>query len=286
MLHQELFFKPKPEWLKIKLPHGMKSARVAGNLNGRCLHSICTSGLCPNRGECWTNGTATFMIGGNVCTRNCRFCNVATGRPMPLDPGEPERVALSVKDLGLKHLVLTSVDRDDLSDGGAAHWVATVRAVRRICPGVTMEVLVPDFRGNREALELVISERPEVISHNVETVQRLTPEVRSVATYDRSLNVIRAVSEAGIRSKSGIMLGLGETPDEILETMADLRTVGCEVLTIGQYLQPTENHYPVREYIHPDVFEKYRLKGLEMGFRYVESAPLVRSSYHAERHVK
>lgn len=282
----ESFFKPKPAWLKIKLPHGVKSARVAGNLHGRCLNSICTSGLCPNRGECWSNGTATFMIGGDICTRNCRFCNVTSGRPLPLDPHEVDRVVLSVKDLGLRHVVLTSVDRDDLSDGGASHWATLIRALHDECPGVTMEVLVPDFRGNMSALDMVIAERPDVISHNMETVRRLTPVVRSVATYDCSLSVIRHIAASGIRSKSGIMLGLGETRAEILQTMTDLRQAGCEVLTIGQYLQPTEHHYPVMEYIHPDTFEEYRTIGLDKGFACVESAPLVRSSYHAERHVR
>lgn len=282
---QKSFYTRKPEWLKIRLPRGVKSARVAGNLNGRCLHSICESGLCPNRGECWTNGTATFMIGGDTCTRACRFCNVKTGRPAPLDSGEIDRVVKSVVDLNLKHVVITSVDRDDLPDGGANHWASMIRALRRGCPGVTMEVLIPDFRGDAAALRLVIDERPDVISHNIETVRRLTPAVRSVATYDGSLEVVRQVAAAGIRSKSGLMLGLGETPAEVETALADLRGVGCEVVTIGQYLQPTEAHYPVAEYIHPDDFERYRLMALEMGFRHVESAPLVRSSYHAERHV-
>lgn len=282
---ENIFYTRKPDWLKIKLPHGIKSARVLGNLNGRCLHSICTSGLCPNRGECWSNGTATFMIGGDICTRNCRFCNVATGRPSPLDPAEIDHVVESVKDLGLKHVVITSVDRDDLADGGASHWAAMVRALHSGCPEVTMEVLVPDFRGDFSALDMIIAERPDVMSHNLETVRRLTPEVRCNATYDRSLSVIGHISGSGIRSKSGIMLGLGEYPHEITQTMDDLRAVGCEVMTIGQYLQPTERHYPVHEYIHPDRFEEYRLTGLAKGFRHVESAPLVRSSYHAERHV-
>lgn len=279
------FFRRKPEWLKIKLPRGVKSARVCGNLNGRGLHSICVSGLCPNRGECWSNGTATFMIGGDRCTRNCKFCNVATGRPLPLDPNEPARVADSILDLGLKHAVITSVDRDDLPDYGAAHWAAVVREIHKRCPGVTIETLVPDFNGRLDFLDLVIAEHPDVISHNMETVRRLTPEVRCRATYDTSLRVIQHISDSGIRSKSGIMLGLGETEEEILQTMDDLRAVGCEVLTVGQYLQPTEHHYEVKEYVHPDRFDRYRAIGLEKGFRHVESSPLVRSSYHAERHV-
>lgn len=279
------FYHRKPDWLKIKLPHGVKSAQVCGNLNGRGLHSICEAGLCPNRGECWSNGTATFMIGGDVCTRNCKFCNVTTGRPNPLDEKEIDAIVQAVKDLKLRHVVLTSVDRDDLRDYGAAHWAATVRRIKDECPGVTMETLVPDFNGRTDLLDLVIAERPEVISHNMETVRRLTPDVRCHATYDCSLSVIQHIAASGITAKSGIMLGLGETPEEILETMDDLRAIGCNVMTIGQYLQPTEHHYQVREYIHPDVFEDYRKQGLEKGFTHVESAPLVRSSYHAERHV-
>jgi lipoic acid synthetase len=225
------------------------------------------------------------MIGGDTCTRSCKFCNVKTGRPAPIDSGEIGRIVESVRSLGLRHAVITSVDRDDLPDGGASHWAALIRALHAECPGVTMEVLVPDFRGNTEALDMIIAERPNVISHNLETVRRLTPDVRCTATYDGSLAVIARVAAAGIRSKSGIMLGLGETPQEVEQTMDDLRGVGCEVMTIGQYLQPTENHYEVREYIHPDQFERYRLMALAKGFRHVESSPLVRSSYHAERHV-
>lgn len=278
-------FRKKTEWLKIRLPRGFKTSQVVGLLNEKNLHTICSSGLCPNRGECWGNGTATFMIGGNVCTRSCRFCNVATGKPLPLDPQEILDIVNSVKELKLRHVVITSVDRDDLDDCGAAHWAAMIRTLRRECPDVTMEVLVPDFKGRMDLLDMVIAERPDIISHNLETVRRLTPDVRCFATYDRSLEVIRHIAESGIRSKSGIMLGLGETPEEILQTMDDLRAVGCEVMTIGQYLQPTRNHYPVQEYIHPDVFEQYRLAGIEKGFRHIESAPMVRSSYHAERHV-
>lgn len=279
------YYHRKPEWLRIKLPHGEKSARVCGNLNGRGLHSICESGLCPNRGECWSNGTATFMIGGDQCTRNCRFCNVATGRPKPLDPNEIQGVVDAVRDLGLRHVVLTSVDRDDLPDYGAGHWAEMIRRLKAECPGVTMETLVPDFNGRLDLLDMVIDERPEVISHNLETVRRLTPAVRCKATYDCSLKVIEHIAASGVRSKSGIMLGLGETRDEILATMDDLRSVGCEVMTIGQYLQPTENHYQVVEYVHPEQFAEYREEGLKRGFVHVESAPLVRSSYHAERHV-
>lgn len=278
-------FRRKPEWLKIKLPRGFKTSQVVGLLNEKHLHTICSSGMCPNRGECWGNATATFMIGGNVCTRSCKFCNVATGRPLPLDKKEISDIVESVKSLKLKHIVITSVDRDDLPDLGAGHWAEMIRTLRKECPEVTMEVLIPDFQGREELVRMVIDERPDVISHNLETVRRLTPEVRCHATYDTSLKVIRMIAKSGIRSKSGIMLGLGETPEEIYETMDDLIEAGCEVMTIGQYLQPTASHYPVKDYIHPDIFEQYRLEGLRRGFRHMESAPMVRSSYHAERHV-
>lgn len=279
------FYHRKPEWLKIKLPHGEKSARVCGNLGGRGLHSICEAGLCPNRGECWCNGTATFMIAGDICTRNCRFCNVTTGRPRPIDHNEIQGIIDAVRDLKLRHVVLTSVDRDDLPDYGAGHWAMMVRRLKEECPDVTMETLVPDFNGRTDLLDLVINERPDVMSHNLETVRRLTQQVRCHATYEGSLSVLRHISESGITAKSGIMLGLGETPDEIIATMDDLREAGCHVMTIGQYLQPTEHHYQVVEYIHPDRFTEYREIALSKGFRHVESAPLVRSSYHAERHV-
>lgn len=278
-------FRRKPDWLKIKLPRGFNTSQVVGLLNEKHLHTICSSGMCPNRGECWGRGTATFMIGGDICTRSCRFCNVATGRPKPLDPKEIDDIVRSVKDLGLKHIVITSVDRDDLPDLGAGHWAAMIRALKTECPGVTMEVLIPDFQGRMELVDMVIAERPEVISHNLETVRRLTPEVRCHATYDTSLAVIRHIAEAGIRSKSGIMLGLGETEAEIIETMDDLLAAGCEVMTIGQYLQPTKEHYPLQDYITPETFEEYGRIGREKGFRHIESAPMVRSSYHAEKHV-
>ena len=275
----------KPEWLKIKLPKGFKTSHVVGLLNSHGLNTICSSGLCPNKGECWGRGTATFMIGGNICTRNCKFCNVAGGKPSPLEEQELYDIANSVKELRLKHIVITSVDRDDLPDYGAGHWCKIITLIKQECPGVTMEVLIPDFRGRQDLIDKIIERRPEVISHNMETVRRLTPEVRSDATYDTSLEVIRQISESGIRSKSGIMLGLGETEEEIVETMKDLRKAGCEVITIGQYLQPSRHHYPVREYIHPDKFEEYGKLGKEMGFRHVESGPMIRSSYHAEKHV-
>ncbi len=276
----------KPDWLKIKLPKGQLSVEVLNVVRGHNLHTICTSGMCPNQGECWGCGTATFMICGDVCTRGCRFCNVKTGRPAPLDTGEPEHIAESVRLLKLKHVVLTSVDRDDLDDLGAGHWVKVIEAVKRENEGVTMEVLIPDFQGRRELIRQVIEACPEVISHNLETVRRLTPSIRSRATYDMSLEVVRQVAESGVISKSGIMLGLGETREEILQTMDDLRSVGCRVMTIGQYLQPTAANVEVKEYVTPQVFDEYKRIGLEKGFMHVESGPLVRSSYHAERHIK
>lgn len=278
-------YRRKPDWLKIKLPNGAKSAHVVGLLNRHCLHTICTSGLCPNRGECWGNGTATFMIGGNVCTRSCKFCNVATGKPAALNTKEIDDIVESINELKLKHIVITSVDRDDLPDLGASHWAETIRQIHNQCKGVTMETLIPDFQGKKDLIDIVINERPDIISHNLETVRRLTPDVRCKATYDCSLGVLKHVADAGIRSKSGIMLGLGETENEVLETMDDLLAVNCLIMTIGQYLQPTENHYTVQEYIHPDVFAQYAVIGEQKGFRHIESAPLVRSSYHAEKHI-
>lgn len=275
----------KPDWLKIKLPMGRLSVDVMNTIRGHRLHTICTSGKCPNQGECWGCGTATFMIGGDVCTRDCKFCNVKTGHPAPLDPAEPENIASSVRLLNLKHAVITSVDRDDMGDLGAAHWVKVIQAVKRENPATTIEVLIPDFQGRPELVKQVIDAAPEVISHNLETVRRLSDKVRSRAKYDTSLQVIRQIAEAGIVSKSGIMLGLGETRDEVLETMDDLRGVGCRVMTIGQYLQPSARNIEVAEYIRPEVFEEYREIGVLKGFTHVESAPLVRSSYHAERHV-
>ncbi|MDE6336026.1 MAG: lipoyl synthase [Muribaculaceae bacterium] len=279
-------FRRKPDWLKIKLPRGFKTSQVIGLLNEKNLHTICSSGMCPNRAECWGNGTATFMIGGNICTRNCKFCNVPTGKPLPLEERELDEIVDSIKQLKLRHVVITSVDRDDLPDLGAGHWAKMIRRIKERCPGVTMEVLIPDFQGRLELVDMVIDEKPDVISHNLETVRRLTPVVRTFATYDNSLAVIRHIAERGIRSKSGIMLGLGETREEILQTMDDLLAVGCEVMTIGQYLQPTKQNYPLQDYIHPDVFAEYGEIGRKKGFRHIESSPMVRSSYHAERHVK
>lgn len=282
---EKVDFRRKPEWLKIKLPKGFKTQQVVGLLNEKGLHTICSSGMCPNRAECWGAGTATFMIGGNICTRNCRFCNVTSGKPLPLDPREIEDIAESVKELKLKHVVLTSVDRDDLPDCGANHWAMMIRRLHERCPGVTMEVLIPDFKGRKELLDIVMEEKPDIISHNLETVRRLTPDVRTFATYDNSLEVLRYIAGKGFKTKSGIMLGLGETREEILETMDDLLAAGCKIMTIGQYLQPTKENYPIKDYIHPDTFAEYGRIGKEKGFQHIESAPMVRSSYHAERHI-
>ncbi len=279
-------FRRKPEWLKIKLPRGFKTKQVLGLLNEKRLHTICSSGMCPNRGECWGAGTATFMICGNICTRNCRFCNVPTGKPLPLDEKEIDDIVESVESLNLKHVVITSVDRDDLQDYGANHWAKMIRALKEKCPGITMEVLIPDFKGKRELLDLIIAEKPDIISHNLETVRRLTPDVRTFATYDNSLSVLKYLAERGMKTKSGIMLGLGETRDEIMQTMDDLLNVGCRIMTIGQYLQPTKDNFPIQEYIHPDIFAEYGKIGKEKGFRHIESAPMVRSSYHAEKHIR
>lgn len=283
---EEVSFRRKPEWLKIKLPRGFKASQVVEMLNERHIHTICSSGMCPNRAECWGNGTATFMLCGAVCTRNCRFCNVTGGKPGPLDPQEIEDIVRSVKELKLKHVVITSVTRDDLPDGGARHWAAMIRRLHEECPGVTMEVLIPDMQGRTDLLDIILDEHPDVISHNLETVRRLTPEVRRVATYDRSLQVLKYLADKGANTKSGIMLGLSETEEEVLQAMDDLRAVGCRIMTIGQYLQPSKLHYPVQDYIHPDKFEEYRLKGIEKGFAHIESAPMVRSSYHAEKHIR
>jgi lipoyl synthase len=282
----ELIQKPrKPEWLKVKLPIGEEYRKVRQLVSENKLHTICESGNCPNMGECWGAGTATFMILGNVCTRSCGFCAVATGRPSAVDKLEPARVAESVKLMGVKHCVITSVDRDDLKDGGSEIWVETIKAIREISPGTTLETLIPDFQGKWENLQRLIDIAPEIISHNLETVRRLTKQVRVQAKYDRSLEVLSRISAAGIRTKSGVMLGLGETENEILETMDDLQRAGVHILTLGQYLQPTTNHLAVADFIHPDVFKRYKEIGLEKGFRYVESGPLVRSSYHAEKHM-
>jgi lipoic acid synthetase len=275
----------KPDWLKVKLPIGEEYKKVRALVTENKLHTICESGNCPNMGECWGAGTATFMILGNVCTRSCGFCAVATGRPSAVDLNEPNRVAESVRLMKIKHCVVTSVDRDDLKDGGANIWVQTIRAIREASPGTTLETLIPDFQGKWENLELVINEKPEIISHNLETVRRMTKQVRVQAKYDRSLEVLKRISESGVRAKSGIMLGLGETEDELFESMDDLIQSGVSILTLGQYLQPTKAHLEVQEFITPDKFKLYKEIGLSKGFKYVESGPLVRSSYHAEKHL-
>lgn len=276
----------KPDWLKIKLPSGKEFSEVKQNVEKHRLHTICESGKCPNQTECWGVGTATLMILGNVCTRSCMFCSVETGNPGIVDITEPRRVAESVKLMGLKHVVITSVDRDDLIDGGSKIWAATIRAIRRHCPGVTMETLIPDFKGETANIERIIEVKPEVVSHNLETVKRLTREVRIQAKYERSLEVLKQLKEGGIeRTKSGIMLGLGETDEELFEAMDDLRNAKVDILTLGQYLQPTKKHLPVAKYVTPEDFARFKEVALSKGFRYVESGPMVRSSYHAEKHV-
>jgi lipoic acid synthetase len=275
----------KPDWLRVKLPVGQTYANVRRIVDTNKLHTICESGNCPNMGECWGAGTATFMILGNVCTRSCTFCAVATGRPNEYDTDEPRRVAEAIKLMGVKHAVITSVNRDELKDRGAEIWYQTVRMVKEISPETTIETLIPDTKGNWEALYRMISAGQEVVSHNVETVERLYRAVRPQAKYSRSLEQIRLTKEFGKRTKSGIMLGLGETRDEVYRAMDDLAANGLDILTLGQYLQPTKLHHEVIEYIHPDLFAHYREEGLQRGLKYVESGPLVRSSYHAERHV-
>jgi lipoic acid synthetase len=277
--------KRKPEWLRVKLPVGQEYAHVRSLVDKHKLHTICESGNCPNMGECWGAGTATFMILGNICTRSCSFCAVATGRPLPVELNEPARVAESVRLMNVRHCVITSVDRDDLKDGGSTIWAETILAVREQSPLTTLETLLPDFKGIWENLERVLAVRPEVVSHNLETVRRLTREVRIQAKYDRSLECLKHISAAGLRTKSGIMLGLGETEDEIYEAMDDLLANGVHILTLGQYLQPTRKHHEVIEYIHPDKFALYKEIGMQKGFRVVESGPMVRSSYHAEKHL-
>lgn len=274
-----------PEWMKMKLPKGESYSRVKNLVDRHGLHTICTSGNCPNIGECWNRGTATFMILGDICTRRCKFCAVKSGRPLPPDELEPEKLAETVKLMGVKHCVITSVDRDDLDDQGATIWARTITEVKRLNPDTRIEVLIPDFRGRTDLIQQVIAANPEVISHNLETVERLTPFVRFASKYRRSLDVVRYVASQGRIAKSGIMLGLGETREEVLQTMDDLLEAGAKVMTIGQYLAPTATHMPVTEYFPPEVFAEYRKIGLEKGFRFVESSPLVRSSYRAEEHV-
>lgn len=275
----------KPDWLKIQLPKGNDYAHVNKIVTKHKLHTICSSGKCPNVGECWGNGTATFMILGNICTRACKFCNVPTGRPLAPDAGEAKRLARSIKLMQLNHAVVTSVDRDDLEDAGASYWANTIKEIKAANPYTTLEVLIPDFDGRTELVDLVIAEKPQIISHNMETVRRLTHQVRSKAKYDTSLKVLRHIAASDCVAKSGIMLGLGETKEEVIETMKDLVAEKVEVLTIGQYLQPTIKHLPVQDYVTPEQFAEYKEIGLSLGFPIVESGPLVRSSYHAERHI-
>ena len=275
----------KPKWLRVKLPIGENYKKVRSLVDEHKLHTICESGSCPNMGECWGEGTATFMILGNICTRSCGFCAVQTGRPEEVDEFEPGKVAKNVQIMQVKHAVITSVDRDDLKDGGSLIWAQTVRAIRQQSQGTTMETLIPDFAGKWENLQNVIDVAPEIVSHNLETVRRLTKQVRIQAKYDRSLEVLFRLKKAGMRTKSGIMLGLGETEEEIIETMEDLRSVDCDVITLGQYLQPSAKHLPIAEFITPEKFAEYKTIGQKMGFKYVESGPLVRSSYHAEKHM-
>lgn len=275
-----------PDWLKMQRASGAKYTMVKNLVEKMHLHTICTSGNCPNIGECWNAGTATFMILGDICTRACKFCATTTGKPLAPDPNEAEKLAQSVRIMGLKHCVITSVDRDDLEDGGASFWAAVILKIKEINPGITIEALIPDFNGREEDIQKVIDAGPEVISHNLETVKRLTGEIRTRASYNKSLSVLQYISDMGVRAKSGIMLGLGEREEEIFETMDDLISHGCSVFTIGQYLRPSFDHMEVEEYIAPEIFEKYREVALEKGFVFVESHPLVRSSYHAEKHVQ
>lgn len=272
----------KPEWLKIRLGNNDCFTRTKRIVDSHNLHTICSSGRCPNMGECWQRGTATFMIAGDICTRSCKFCNTKTGKPLPLDPSEPMNVANSVKLMALKHAVVTSVDRDDLPDLGAGHWVATIKAIKQENPDTTIEVLIPDFQGKLPLVDIICEASPDVISHNIETVRRLTPIARSAAKYDISLSVLKRMAENGAKAKSGLMLGLGETLEEVEQTMDDLLLSGCSILTLGQYLQPTRKHLPVAAYIHPDTFIQLKEVALSKGFTHVESGPLVRSSYHAE----
>ncbi len=286
MSESNVLEKPKkPSWLKVKLPTGESYKKVRNLVSEHKLHTICESGNCPNMGECWGAGTATFMILGNVCTRSCDFCAVSTGKPEEVDVFEPARVANSVKLMNVKHAVITSVDRDDLQDGGADMWVKTVSAIRRKSPDTTLETLIPDFAGKWENLQRIIEVAPEIVSHNIETVRRLTKKIRIQAKYNRSLELLLRLKKGGMKTKSGLMLGLGETEEEVIETMQDLRSVEVDILTLGQYLQPTPKHAEVKDFITPEKFDEYQKLGTEMGFRFVESGPLVRSSYHAEKHL-
>ena len=285
-LHGDTHVVQKPDWLKIRLHRDATFAQTQRIVREHGLHTICTSGKCPNQAECWSRKTATFMILGDICTRSCRFCATRTGRPLPPDEKEPGEVARSVKLMQLRHVVVTSVDRDDLPDGGAAHWARTVEAIRQENPDATIELLIPDLDAKAHLLDVVLASKPDIIGHNIETVERLTPEVRSRARYRTSLETLRYLHSRGAVTKSGLMLGLGESEEEVLQTLRDLREVGVGIVTLGQYLRPTLEHYPVAAYITPEKFEWYRLKALEMGFGYCASAPLVRSSYLAEEALK
>lgn len=275
----------KPNWLRVKLPIGESYKHVRGLVDTHKLHTICESGNCPNMGECWGAGTATFMILGNICTRSCGFCAVATGRPEPVDWDEPQRVAEAINLMKVKHAVITSVDRDELKDGGSTIWYNTIKAVKALNPDTTLETLIPDFKGKKEDIQRIIDAAPEVVSHNIETVERLSRQVRIQAKYWRSMDVIQILKQGGMRTKSGIMLGLGETKEEVIQALKDLYNAGCDVVTIGQYLQPSKRHLPVLRFVHPDEFAEYREIGYSLGLDYVESGPLVRSSYHSEKHV-
>lgn len=275
-----------PGWLKMQRASGENYIMVKRIVEGHRLHTICTSGNCPNIGECWNSGTATFMILGDICTRACKFCATKTGKPLPPDLSEPERLAESIKSMRLRHCVITSVDRDDLPDGGAAFWAETIKHIRKVNQGITIETLIPDFDGKEVNIRKVLDAGPDVISHNMETVKRLTPQIRTRAKYDRSLDVLRYISGTGMVTKSGLMLGLGECEEEIFKTIADIYDAGCRILTIGQYLKPSAGHLEVAEYVSPEKFEEYRIRALGLGFTFVESSPLVRSSYHAEKHVR
>lgn len=276
----------KPDWLKVDIAGGGKYFEMRNVVKENTLHTICESGKCPNIGECWGAGTATFMIGGNTCTRSCQFCNVATGKGDPLDAMEPFKVAQSINMMHIKHAVITSVDRDDLEDGGSGHWAKTIREIRKWNPKTTLETLIPDFQGKHDQINQIIEVHPEIVSHNIETVRRLTKMVRIQAKYDRSMEVLYYLKQQGMKTKSGLMLGMGETDEEIRETLFDLRNVDVDIITLGQYLQPTARHLAVDRYVTPDQFAMYKTWGEKMGFEYIESGPLVRSSYHAEKHLK
>lgn len=275
----------RPEWLKVKAPGGENFANVKSMMRSKSLHTVCEEAHCPNMAECWNCGTATFMVLGDTCVRNCKYCAVGTGKPCEPDPNEPMNIAESIKQMKLRHAVVTSVTRDDLADSGAAFWAEIIRSIKTVNPNVTLEVLIPDFRAKQDLLNIVFAERPHILNHNIETVRELFPIVRPQADYDQSLSVLKAAKEFGLKTKSGMMVGLGETKEQVIEVLKDLKANLVDIVTIGQYLQPTKAHHPVARYVHPDEFAEYKRIGLEMGFEIVESAPLVRSSYHAEKHI-